>query len=229
LAQVFSAEEVQLLYQIAIHGRNEIELAPDENAGFFMTLLRMLAFAPGKHVMREASSLHGDDISKAKSSKESLVNCSAIAPFEPIARDKNLKKNVSDSQPVSSRQLDWNTILGQLNVQGMAQQLAKHCALQNFSDREVILCLSQEHKHLQANTNAILKLQSALEDYFAKPLKLKVVSGELEAETPALIEHQDKQIKQQQASDSINQDRFVLEAQAELEASLVAESIKPIL
>ena len=46
LAQQFSAEEVQLFYQIAIHGRNEINLAPDEYAGFTMTLLRMLAFAP---------------------------------------------------------------------------------------------------------------------------------------------------------------------------------------
>jgi DNA polymerase-3 subunit gamma/tau len=47
LAQHFSAEEVQLFYQIAIHGRNEIDLAPDEYAGFTMTLLRMLAFMPG--------------------------------------------------------------------------------------------------------------------------------------------------------------------------------------
>ncbi|MEO6422400.1 MAG: DNA polymerase III subunit gamma/tau, partial [Candidatus Nitrotoga sp.] len=46
LAQSFSAEEVQLYYQIAIHGRNEIDLAPDEYAGFTMTLLRMLAFRP---------------------------------------------------------------------------------------------------------------------------------------------------------------------------------------
>ena len=47
LAQVFDAEEVQLYYQIAVHGRNELGLAPDEYAGFTMTLLRMLAFRPG--------------------------------------------------------------------------------------------------------------------------------------------------------------------------------------
>lgn len=45
-AQQFSPEEIQLYYQIAIHGLNEIGLAPDEYAGFTMTLLRMLAFAP---------------------------------------------------------------------------------------------------------------------------------------------------------------------------------------
>ncbi|MGB7480012.1 MAG: DNA polymerase III subunit gamma/tau, partial [Burkholderiaceae bacterium] len=46
LAARFDAEEVQLYYQIAVHGRNELGLAPDEYAGFSMTLLRMLAFRP---------------------------------------------------------------------------------------------------------------------------------------------------------------------------------------
>src|SRR5450830_1405144 len=47
LAGAFDPQEVQLYYQIAVHGRNEIGLAPDEYAGFTMTLLRMLAFRPG--------------------------------------------------------------------------------------------------------------------------------------------------------------------------------------
>ena len=48
LAGAFEPQEVQLYYQIAVHGRNEIGLAPDEYAGFTMTLLRMLAFRPGQ-------------------------------------------------------------------------------------------------------------------------------------------------------------------------------------
>ena len=47
LAAAFDAQEVQLYYQIVVHGRNEMGLAPDEYAGFTMTLLRMLAFRPG--------------------------------------------------------------------------------------------------------------------------------------------------------------------------------------
>ena len=46
LASAFSPEDIQLCYQIVVHGRNELGLAPDEYAGFTMTLLRMLAFAP---------------------------------------------------------------------------------------------------------------------------------------------------------------------------------------
>ena len=41
-----SPEEVQLCYQIALNGRNDMGLAPDEYAGFTMALLRMLAFRP---------------------------------------------------------------------------------------------------------------------------------------------------------------------------------------
>src|SRR5262249_55999066 len=39
------ADDVQLFYQIAIHGRQDLPFAPDDFAGFTMALLRMLAFA----------------------------------------------------------------------------------------------------------------------------------------------------------------------------------------
>ncbi len=45
-ADALTPEQVQLFYQIATLGRSELGLAPDEYAGFTMTLLRMLAFEP---------------------------------------------------------------------------------------------------------------------------------------------------------------------------------------
>ncbi|QID18569.1 DNA polymerase III subunit gamma/tau [Nitrogeniibacter mangrovi] len=45
-ADAFDPEFLQLAYQIAIHGRDELPLAPDEYAGFTMTLLRLHAFRP---------------------------------------------------------------------------------------------------------------------------------------------------------------------------------------
>ncbi|MDR2031610.1 MAG: DNA polymerase III subunit gamma/tau [Azoarcus sp.] len=42
----FDAEYLQLAYQIAVHGRDELALAPDEYTGFSMSLLRLLAFRP---------------------------------------------------------------------------------------------------------------------------------------------------------------------------------------
>jgi len=46
LAARLDAETVQLYYQIAVQGRADLPLAPDEHAGFVMTLLRMLVFRP---------------------------------------------------------------------------------------------------------------------------------------------------------------------------------------
>ncbi len=46
LAQKIPPETLQLYYQIALLGRRDIGLAPDEFAGFTMSLLRMLAFTP---------------------------------------------------------------------------------------------------------------------------------------------------------------------------------------
>ena len=45
-AAAFDAEFLQLAYQIVTHGRGDLPLAPDEYAGFTMTLLRLHAFRP---------------------------------------------------------------------------------------------------------------------------------------------------------------------------------------
>jgi DNA polymerase III subunit gamma/tau len=46
LASRLDPESVQLYYQIALQGREDLPLAPDEHGGFVMTVLRMLAFRP---------------------------------------------------------------------------------------------------------------------------------------------------------------------------------------
>ena len=46
LAGRIDPESVQLYYQIALQGREDLPLAPDEHAGFVMTVLRLLAFRP---------------------------------------------------------------------------------------------------------------------------------------------------------------------------------------
>jgi DNA polymerase-3 subunit gamma/tau len=46
LAALMPADETQLLYSLALHGRGELGLAPDEYSALVMVLLRMLAFKP---------------------------------------------------------------------------------------------------------------------------------------------------------------------------------------
>lgn len=60
LAGQVPAELVQLWYQMALHGRRDLPLAPSPRSGFEMTVLRMLAFRPagegGAHAAPPAAS-----------------------------------------------------------------------------------------------------------------------------------------------------------------------------
>ncbi|MGN6525449.1 MAG: DNA polymerase III subunit gamma/tau, partial [Burkholderiaceae bacterium] len=47
LASQMAPDETQLLYSMAVHGRAELSLAPDEYSGLVMVLLRFMAFPPG--------------------------------------------------------------------------------------------------------------------------------------------------------------------------------------
>ena len=56
-------EQIQLYYQCVIHGKQDLPLAPDEYAGFVMTLLRLLAFAPlAAAELPEGSQISGSEL-----------------------------------------------------------------------------------------------------------------------------------------------------------------------
>jgi len=55
LATQLSAEDVQLFYQIALLGRRDLPLAPDQRGGFEMLMLRMLAFRPSTTKIKAAT------------------------------------------------------------------------------------------------------------------------------------------------------------------------------
>jgi DNA polymerase-3 subunit gamma/tau len=223
LAQGFSTEEIQLYYQIAIHGRNDIDIAPDEYAGFTMTLLRMLAFRPATTGAKSGQRTIETSVAAPVSP--------AIAPTvaQPIQQSKSVPVNLLpvSSAAITPTTLDWNTLLAQLNVQGMARELAKHCILENYTDGQMTLKLAPQHKHLLTNKMAQEKLQAALAHYFVQPVKLVVVLGASNvATTPAAVEQQIKQTLQQQAVEAITQDPFVREAQTQLGAQILEETIK---
>jgi len=217
LARSFSAEDMQLFYQIAIHGRNEIDLAPDEYAGFTMTLLRMLAFMPG-----------GAQAGAARAAPEQPVAARAAAAAPQALMSQPVRGEAQPaSAPGAAATLDWNALLAQLNVQGTARELAKNCTLESFAEGCVKLNLAPQHKLLNSKM-AQEKLQAALAEYFAQPIKLVVALGTANAATPAAVEQREKQTRQQLAVEAIAQDPFVREAQAQLGAQVVENSIKPI-
>jgi DNA polymerase-3 subunit gamma/tau len=236
LAQVYTPEEVQLFYQIAIHGRAEIDLAPDEYAGFTMTLLRMLAFTPAQAVAQApvlaarvaTVSVPSRPVSLPVNQSVSLPVSQAVAPVVPV-RNPEPTPATQVKAPVRAPGWqacpDWSELLKSLNVQAMAQQLAKHCVLDKVEDQQVVLRLAQEHKHLQTKM-ATDNLQAALSDYFGYHVKLSVVLGRVEVATPAKIERDTREVNQLQANESIARDEFVNKAQDQLAATVLADSIK---
>jgi DNA polymerase-3 subunit gamma/tau len=124
--------------------------------------------------------------------------------------------------------LDWNTLLSQLKLQAMALQLAKNCVLASFADNRLVLHLAPSKKVSQTKTSQE-NLQAALAEYFGQPIKLVIeLAGNVEVVTPAVVEQQVKQARQEQADLTIANDDFVRQAQTELGAQLVENSIKPI-
>jgi DNA polymerase-3 subunit gamma/tau len=99
LARSFDPETVQLCYQIALQGREDLPLAPDEHGGFVMTILRMLAFRP------ETDSRQPAPLAK----KPSVVAKPAAAGAKADA--------------------SWPQLAQSLPVTGAARELARHAEL----------------------------------------------------------------------------------------------------
>ena len=99
LSQALSGEQIQLYYQCAIHGKQDLPLAPDEYAGFVMTLLRILAFAPlaasgcDTQSQIEHTDLHSDH-QKAEAEKKPFQ----LPKSEPIAAPAVEKEATSAKQ-----------------------------------------------------------------------------------------------------------------------------------
>lgn len=111
LSQALSGEKIQLYYQCAIHGKQDLPLAPDEYAGFVMTLLRMLAFAPlaasgcDTQSQIEHTDLHSDH-QKAEAEKKPFQ----LPKSEPIAAPAVEKEAVPSKQNTVVERLSEETV-----------------------------------------------------------------------------------------------------------------------
>jgi len=94
------AESVQLYYQIALQGREDLPLAPDEHAGFVMTVLRMLAFRPEgapKGVALPRAAKPAPQNSKATGWPELVQQLPVTGAARELARNAELKQREGSS------------------------------------------------------------------------------------------------------------------------------------
>ncbi|MDP2786210.1 MAG: DNA polymerase III subunit gamma/tau [Sulfurimicrobium sp.] len=226
LAQRFSAEDVQLHYQIALHGRKDLGLAPDEFAGFTMALLRMLAFTleatPGEApAVKRAVATEKRDVAPAAVSHQEVRP--ALKVQEPVP--------VALSQPAGNSRAkafdgDWPALVTQLGLGGMAKMLAQHCELKSHEGRRIELCVLEEHKHLMEKSYQE-KLKMALESFLGGPVFMNISICSVTGVTPAKLVQDEKNARQAEAIAAIEQDPFVRELIEDFDAQVIESTIKP--
>jgi DNA polymerase-3 subunit gamma/tau len=159
LAGRFSPEDLQLLYQIAIMARRDLDFAPDARGGFEMALLRMLAFRPASAGPVPAA-VSGPSPAPSRGT--------APAPTRAVAPG------------------DWASVVPALGLQGSASQLAAHCLLVGRVKDVVRLRLDPAGESYN-RPQIIDRLAQALSQYYGQTVRLEIGVGEIAGEevTPA--------------------------------------------
>jgi len=221
LAQQFDAEELQLYYQIALHARRDLTLAPDEYAGFSMGLMRMLAFRP-----MEPGAAGVLPAANRKPELPHARNASGAAPSGSAAPAARSAATAALLAPTRTFDGNWPALATQLRVSGVAKQLAQQSELRSFDGDSIELGLTFSAKHL-ADKVYQDKLRDALKGHFGKSLALKIVIGEISGNTAAVQAQSERQLRQGKALEAIHGDAFVRDLMDTFDATIVSDSIKP--
>jgi DNA polymerase-3 subunit gamma/tau len=248
LAQKISPETLQLYYQIALLGRRDIGLAPDEYAGFTMSLLRMLAFTPNEanttanasKPVQSAPAVQrpAPAIPVSKPSASVLIAEPAektAAPVEKINQQIPVNEQVQtetvepaefgNEQGGSNFNGNWRGLVDELKL-GLARELAKHCELVTYDENSISLSVPEAQKHL-VSPNYQEKLGTAITQYFGKKIKLQFSIGGT-GNTPAKQISQEKAQAQANAETAIEEDSFVQALINDFGATIIPNSIKPV-
>ncbi len=209
MAAALSREDVQLFYQIALHGRADLELAPDDYAGFTMTLLRMLAFAPAAEPARAPV---------ASQAARAMAAPVPPPPARPAPTPDVKKKDIEG---------DWNAFVSSLPLAGMERMLAHNCELIAWHDGRIELRVPHAQRHL--NDRAYQdRLKAALEQNLGAKVKLEISIGPSSGTTIAEIRERENEQRQSEAVAAIERDPFVQDLIENMDARIVSSSIKPV-
>ena len=204
LAASLPADEVQLLYQIALTGRRDLAMSPDAEAAFEMTLLRMLAFRPAGSG-GAGGSVAPRSLPAARAAPMPLRAPPAAAPDVVSAPPMPVAALTPNPAPIATLPLgveapihlpqsappqlpghfDWAQIVDELVVAGLARELARNSAVAQFDGRRLCLVIAPQFEKLAARRH-VETLQAALAEKFASPMVVNVtVGGDAHLSTPS--------------------------------------------
>jgi DNA polymerase-3 subunit gamma/tau len=194
-SQLFTAEEIQLYYQIGIMGRRDLPFAPSMRAGFEMILLRMLAFRP------------------IRLKSESLMT-------PPQATHEKPAKTAVDSTTPLTNADQWPQLLAKLNLTGAAYALACECTLTKIGQNEVVLHLKTNLAKLLTDKQKMY-ITEALTQHFQRPLHVTFEIGDTHAASPAAL----KRDTLAQARHTLAQDAHVQELLEVFNAKMIGDPV----
>jgi DNA polymerase-3 subunit gamma/tau len=249
-AKAFSAESVQLAYQICVQGRADLALAPDEPTGFAMTLLRLLAFEPATsyeirgsgrsvsaapvktaghgHAPPESSSTPAGSSAPAPSaarSQSSPADLIATSALAPEAAPAPVAASSTGTAIVDIP--DWPAFIAGMKLSGIALQLAAQTELKAFVGNEIVLAVPEASRHLTEKAYAD-KLKAALDEALGRRVRLRFDIGGESTASLAVIEKRERAESQSKTEAAFRDDPFVQDVLARFDARIKPDSIKPV-
>ncbi len=232
LSKKISAEQLQLLYQITILGRRDLYLAPDEYAGFTMTLLRMLSFAPQDAVIAKNPAIAKNDVAHSATKMESAAISKDVSS-ETFEIKKKIEVTHEIDEDISNKEIskeavpfngNWRELVDQLKL-GLVKALAQQSELVSFKNNEIILSIADEHKHL-LNEAYQKKLELSLSEHFSQRIKLVILQKGAN-NSPLKQKQEERSTLMKDTENAILQDQFVKSLLTEFNAEIIPSSIKP--
>jgi DNA polymerase III subunit gamma/tau len=222
-AKLLSADDVQLFYQIALLGRRDLALAPDEHAGFTMTMLRMLAFQSRDRsgVRQNVEPSSAPAPTRPETRRPTAVSTAMPANATP---DAEFQKAAS---PTVTAFADWPQFIREQNLSGMANMLARQCEFRSFESGMLSLAVPDEHKHLAAKQYQD-KLKAALAPQLGENLRLNIVVGGAVGGSVAAHEDRARSAQQAAAEAAIESDPFVKSLERDFDAVVERSAIRPV-
>ena len=227
LTKQISAEQLQLLYQIAILGRRDLYLAPEEFAGFTMTLLRMLSFAPQEAIASKVVSPQKKEIPINVIKPEIISKPNQVSPDAlEIKKKIEVIDEIKDEKTKETLIFNgnWRELVDQLKL-GLVKALAQQSELVSFKNNEMILSIADEHKHL-LNETYQKKLESSLSEHFNQRIKLVILQKGAN-NSPLKQKQEERSTLMKDTEEAILQDQFVQSLLTEFNAEIIPSSIKP--
>ena len=251
LAEALPADQVQLLYEIAIQGRSKLALAPDPGLGLEMTLLRMLAFQPetaaGKTQAGAAAVAAGNGAAAGGSvlsaprphSREAAALHGRTRPApgpgesEEVAREPAEDHRNEKAAPAPARggalsSKEWPETVAGLGLEGLSGDIAAHSELVDASDGRLRICLDGAHENLltdEARQDLVSALQAALPAVRTVEIE---IAGAGKGDTLAARNRAEERRRQQRAEEEFKADPFVQASLEVFDAKIEVGSIRPV-